>query len=460
MSAPQPAPALRGQHVVVLGLGKSGLAAARLALARGARVTGADQRVGLELPEELLAAGMVPALGPHDLALFEQADLVVTSPGVPGRAPPLQAARATGVPIWGELGLAAALLKAERGTPVVGITGTNGKSTVTALTSQLLSQAGFRTFEGGNLGCPLSELLLSEEPVDVAVVELSSYQLELPGGLAPVAGAILNLTPDHLARHGTMEAYASAKRTLLDRVRPEGFSWLPTGFPLLERELAAVGGTLLRLDAHPGITDDGSSLHLVGTPDDGPVPTAGFSLPGAHNRANLAAAVALAVSAGARRERLRPADLRGLPHRLEPVATVQGVHWVNDSKATNVDAALVALEAVPPPLVVLLGGHGKDGDDYNRLRPALAANARAIICFGAHADIMADDLAGLPVSRARSLAEAVAAAQRESRPGDTVLLAPAAASFDEVANFEARGRVFADLVQLLQGPGRSPGAQP
>lgn len=457
MGAPLPAPELAGRHVVVLGMGRSGLAAARLALARGARVTGADRRADLVLPEDLLSAGLTPALGPHELDLFRQADLVVTSPGVPGSAPPLAAAREAGVPVWGELGLAAALLEAERGIPVVAVTGTNGKSTVTALTAQLLAQAGFRPFEGGNLGRPLSELLLAEatapgnESRDIAVVEVSSYQLELPGGLAPVAAAIMNLTPDHLARHGDMATYAAAKRTLLDRVRPEGLAWLPTARgghgALLERDLEALQAPLRRLDAHPGVTDDGATLHLAGTPDDGPLDTAGYSLPGAHNRANLAAAVALAVSAGARRADLDPAALRGLPHRLEPVATVAGVHWVNDSKATNVDAALVALEAVPAPVVALLGGEGKDGDDYSRLRPLLASSARGIVCFGAHRDIIAAALTGLPVHVVPGMTGAVGLAARLARPGDTVLLAPACASFDAFDNFEARGRAFAQLVR-------------
>jgi len=444
MTAPRPAPALTGRHVVVLGMGRSGVAAARMLVARGARVTGADRRTGLTLPE-----GVEPALGPHDDALFAGADLVVTSPGVPSTASPLRAARAAGVPIWGEMGLAAALLAAERPLDVVAVTGTNGKSTVATLTGQLLDQAGMRPFVGGNLGRPLSELLDDPEPYGVVVVEVSSYQLELPGGLTPRAAAVLNLTPDHLARHGDMQTYAACKRRLLQRVPTHGFAWLPTGVPLLEGPLSA---PLFRLDADPGITDTGDALVTHGTSNPGRLSTAGFSLPGIHNRANLAAAVALSVSAGASLEDLDASTLVGLPHRLEQVAEHSGITWINDSKATNVDAAIVAIEAVPAPQIVLLGGQGKAGEDYGRLRPNLAASARRIICFGASGRDIFQALDGLPAERVASMQDAVLRARALARAPDRVLLAPACASFDEFTDFEARGAAFGEQVARMHRP--------
>ncbi len=464
MSAPRPAPRLKDQHIVVLGMGKSGQSAARLCLSRGARVTGADLRADLELADDLLEAGLVPMLGPHELRVFREADLVVASPGIPSTVPPLLAARAAEVPVWGELGLAAAVLQAERGTPVAAITGTNGKSTVTALTAQLLEQAGFRPFEGGNLGRPLSELLLlPTDAHDVAVVEVSSYQLELPGGLAPSAAAVLNLTPDHLARHGDMATYATCKRTLLDRTRADGIAWLPSPDGqhggLLEADLERLLAPLLRLDGHPGIRDEGDRLVLSDTPDDGELLTEGYPLPGEHNRRNLAAAVALAVSVGARRDRLRPAELRGLAHRLEAVGRVGGAVWINDSKATNVDAALVAIDAFDGPQVVLLGGKPKAGDDYGRLRAGLVARAHHVVCFGAAGPRIAEALEELPVRLVGPLAAAVTLAHDLADPGDTVLLAPACSSFDEFDNFEVRGEVFAALVAQLAAAEASAPAQ-
>ena len=446
-----------GQRVTVLGMARSGVAAARLARARGATVICADRRLDAEVPE-----GCIPALGPHDPHDFTDTDLVITSPGVSPQVQVLRAAREAGVPVVGELGLAAGLVQEELGLPIVAITGTNGKSTTTWLSAQLLVQAGFRPFVGGNIGRPLSELLLDplgrghgpmgplpgrpRGPSDIAVVEVSSYQLELPGPLAPRAAVILNLTPDHLERHGDMASYAAAKRAIFDRMGPSDMLAIPPHNPWLSRGLDKVAAKIRYLGLSPGVVDEGGQLVLQGSADDGAWSTEGYSIPGAHNRENLAAALLLAVSVGARRAMLDPRALVGLPHRLERVHFAHGVSWINDSKATNVEAAEVGIAAFSGPLILLLGGQGKAGADYGRLARRLST-ARAVLCFGQAGPEIAHQLRSLPVQLLPDLPAAVQAARALAQSGDTVLLSPAAASFDQFQDYEDRGRTFARLAQ-------------
>ncbi|RME24204.1 MAG: UDP-N-acetylmuramoyl-L-alanine--D-glutamate ligase [Deltaproteobacteria bacterium] len=423
---------LSGSAVLVVGMARSGRAAAALARDLGARVTTTDLRHGLPPVE-----GCRAVHGRHDETDFTGADLVIVSPGVPASAPLLQAARRAGATVVGELGFAAGLLQ---DLPALCVTGTNGKSSTCHFLGQLLQAAGRRPFVGGNFGVPLSELArrrLGERlDVDVLVLEVSSYQLELPGALRPAAAAVLNLTPDHLGRHGDMAGYAAAKRVLLER--SAGPAWLPTD---LSAMAAGIRAPVRWLDAHPGVRAVGDRLIFEGVDDDGPVDLSGLPLPGIHNRANVAAACALALSLGIRREQLVVDALTPLAHRLETVGVVDDVRWVNDSKATNVEAALAGIRALPEARLVLLGGEGKPGADYGALRPALAG--REVIAFGASGPEIHAVLGG---HAAPTLGAAVALARRIARPGDTVLLSPACASFDEFSDFEDRGRRFADLV--------------
>lgn len=427
---------LAGRRVLVVGMARSGVSAARLARRLGASVTCTDTRADAPAVE-----GCAQVYGAHRREDFLGADLIVVSPGVPAAQPDLLAAREAGVEVVGELGFAAAHLRA----PIVAVTGTNGKSSVTWFTAQLLEQAGRRVFAGGNLGTPLSEAV--GEDWDVAVVEVSSYQLELPGALHPVAAALLNLTPDHLGRHGTMAGYAAAKARLLERMGPEDTAVLPPDDPWLAPLGRTTRARVLWIDGSPGARVREDALALTGTRDDGTLSLAGLALPGAHNRRNVAAAALLAVSAGAPRAALDLARLRPLPHRLELVAEHGGVRWINDSKATNIEAAQVGIAGVGGTLVVLLGGQGKEGADYSALRPALAGHARAIVCFGASGPEIAEALEGLPVEVTPTMAAAMRAAARQAVPGDAVLLSPACASFDEFRDFEHRGRVFAELAK-------------
>jgi UDP-N-acetylmuramoylalanine--D-glutamate ligase len=424
-------------RLLVVGMARSGAAAARLALRRGWQVTTTDARA--DAPE---VAGATAVHGRHRREDFLAADLIVVSPGVPSTQPDLAAAKGAGVPILGELAFAASMIEA----PILAVSGTNGKSTTTWLCGQLCEQAGMRAFVGGNLGNPLSNAV--DGGWDVCVAEVSSYQMEFPGAFRPRAAAILNLTPDHLERHRDMETYGEHKCRMFARMGPEDAAIVPAGDSRLVRLADARPGTRLFLGGAPGVRDLGQTLEVSGTADPGELPLAGFPLAGRHNRENLAAAVLLASWVGLRRRDVRLADLRGLPHRMELVAERAGVRWIDDSKATNVDAALAAYSGVDGPFVALLGGRGKAGASYEALVGPLVS-ARAVVCFGEEGPRIAAVLraGGVDVRDASSLADAVRLARGQARPGDSVLLSPACASFDAFTDFEHRGRVFAELAR-------------
>jgi UDP-N-acetylmuramoylalanine--D-glutamate ligase len=435
---------LDGRNILVVGMGRSGVSAARYALDQGAQVTVTDGRTDAPRIE-----GAQHTYGTHNRADFLGADLIVLSPGVPANAPDVRAAIDSGVAVVSELGFAAERVQ-DRGIPILAITGTNGKSSVTWYTSQLLEAAGLRVFVGGNFGTPLTDLLRSDESPDIAVVEVSSYQLERPGGLSPLAAVCLNLAPDHLARHGTLQNYAEHKLRIFEGMTAAGQAAIPSAVENNPDGLLSHGSTKAKrlwLDRHPGVVRDGNTVQLNGTNDDGPVDLSDLSLLGEHNRDNAAAAILLSVAAGLTRAQLDLRKLTALPHRLEPVHSKHGVTWVNDSKATNIDAALVGIGGIEGSKIVLLGGAGKAGSDYDRLRPALAENTRKIICFGDAGPAIADAIAGKTVQRVPTLSDAVVAASQAAQPNDIVLLSPACASFDEFSNFEERGRAFASLAK-------------
>ena len=433
---------LAGKRVTVVGMARSGVAAARLALRGGAIVTCTDRRGDAAHVE-----GATCVYGHHRREDFTGADLVVVSPGVPAAQADVAAAIAAGVQVLGELAFAAAHLDG----PILAVTGTNGKSTTTHLLGQILAHAGKRVFVGGNLGVPLSDAVGSA--VDVAVVEVSSYQMELPGTFRPHAAVVLNLTPDHLERHGDMETYAAHKCRIFARMLPEDAAVVPAGEPRLLRLADGLPGTRYYLGSAPGVRIQGDTLVLEGVGDAlSTLPLASFHLPGQHNRENLAAAVLLAVvGAGITPDRIDLAALTGLPHRMEPVAVRAGVTWTNDSKATNVDSTLVALASTDLPRThVLLGGQGKAGAPYTLLAEGLR-RAASVTCFGASGPDIARALAHEDVVSATvpSLGDAVARAASLARHGEGVLLSPACASFDAFTDFEHRGRTFRQLAEAL-----------
>lgn len=450
---------LAGQRVLVVGLARSGVAAAQVAVTRGAHVTVTDRRAATELAAAVkdLGSSVEFALGGHDSADFTSADLIVVSPGVPLSLPEIQGARRQGVPMMAEVELAARLLPP---CPLVGITGTNGKSTTTALAGALLGRDR-RVFTGGNLGTPLCELLLSGREVDALVVELSSFQLEGIGRLRPKVAALLNITPDHLDRYRDMEDYALAKARLFMNQEAADFAianardartvalagasraeLLTFGFgeprPRSARALEAGGPILLA----PG----------QGAPEQYFVRAR--ALRGRHNLENAMAAALCARLLGVSGSEVQ-AELDafpGLPHRLELVRERAGVEWVNDSKATNVDSTqvgLAAFSAARPNVVLILGGRGKRAP-YAPLRPLFDHRVKAIITIGEDAPTIERELGDLsPIERAGTLAAAVQRAADLAREGDVVLLSPACASYDQFRDYQDRGEAFRRLVAEL-----------
>lgn len=452
--------ALSGQKVLVFGLAKSGVAAARLLLSHGAQVTALDARDEASLGEvarELKAQGATLVTGTTPPGLLEAQHLVVVSPGVPLALPELKAAREAGVLVWGEIELAWRFL-AE--VPFFGITGTNGKSTTTALTGELFRRGGGRTFVGGNLGKPLAEAALTPKDWDTLVVELSSFQLEGIHQMRAKGAAILNLTPDHIDRYESHEAYGAAKARIF---RNQSLG----DFAVVNAEDAHV----MRLGLHANVPVYGFSL--TGQKAEGGPKLTGLAvarpggfhldflgedytlsnraLRGAHNAQNAMAAALLARLGGVPREAVQAGldGYPGLPHRLESVRVLDGVEWVNDSKATNVDSVLVALRAFPGNLLLIAGGKGK-GAPYKPMVEEGRGKVKAVLTIGQDAGTIATAYQGeAAVHACGTLDEAVRRARELAKAGDTVLLSPACASYDQFKNFEDRGETFKRLVQAL-----------
>jgi UDP-N-acetylmuramoylalanine--D-glutamate ligase len=459
-----PFPDLKGRKVTVVGLAKSGLAAARLLAREGARVTVTDRRPAADAAAELAALeglAVRPVLGGHDEADFTGADLVVCSPGVPRSIAPIRAARAAGVPVWAEVELAWRFFPE---TPVVAITGTNGKSTTTALTGALVGQDR-PVFTGGNLGTPLCEHVLSGRSVGAIVAELSSFQLEGVDRFRPRVAAILNVTPDHLDRYRDVDDYAAAKARLFARQQPPDFAVANARDPRALAMAAASRGRVLTFGfggAEPGAArdpDGGSEVgELLFQPRAGTAPEryrlANRALRGRHNRENAMAAILCA-----RLLEVPPAAVQrgldlfpGLAHRLELVRERGGVEWVNDSKATNVDSTSVGLAAFPagaPRVVLIMGGRGK-GAPYAPLRPLFGERVKALLTVGEDAPAVERELGDLaPTEACGTLAAAVARAAQLTVAGDVVLLSPACASYDQFDSYEHRGATFRRLVEEL-----------
>ena len=428
---------LEGKRITVLGGGLSGRSAARLAHRLGASVVLSDLR-----PDCAPLDGVENIMGEHPDRILD-ADTVVVSPGIPARAAAVQKALSSGTDVVGELGFAAQFLPPEM--PVVAITGTNGKSTVTSFTGQLLEAAGWRTFVGGNLGTPLSEAV--GESWDAAVVEVSSYQMELPGDFSPHVSAVLNLTPDHLGRHGTMESYASHKLRTLSLLVEGGVGVLPAQDSLLNTLAESFDCTQLYFDHPSGVVLQDTEALIVGQSVD----LSGLDVPGELNRWNAAAACLLAHLAGMSVDKLRPSDLTALPHRMQGLPQTDSRLWINDSKATNVEATMAGVMGLEGRVVLLVGGQGKDGADYRQLQRLFDEGPVSdAIAFGHAAPEIAAALNGHAVHRSEGLEEAVALANSLAGEGSTVVLSPACASFDEFDDFSHRGRVFSDLVTRME----------
>lgn len=430
---------LRGRRVVVVGMAKSGAAAVRLLLAQGARVRAVDEK-----PKGEVLGVMVE---PQTESAFQDAEMAVLSPGVPADLPVLAELRARGVPVLGELELAAPLLKGAN----IGITGTNGKTTTTALTGHILRESGIACQVGGNIGTPPAAMVETSRDGQWNVLELSSFQLETIQTFHASIAACLNLTQNHLDRHHTFENYKNAKARLFETQCAGDLAVLnaddPVTVEFAERTPATpawfsstrqVQGAWLNGDV---IRVEGAELLDVRT----------LKLRGRHNYENVMAAALMAKRAGAELGQIARAaeSFAAVEHRLEPVGEIGGVAYYNDSKATSVDATLKALDAFNGGLWIILGGKDK-GSDYTALRDPLHAKAKAALLIGSAAAKIASQIAGaVEVRQCGTLAEALQYAYREAEPGDTVLLAPACASFDQFESYEHRGRVFKELVRAL-----------
>jgi len=449
-----------GRHwrrVLVYGLGVSGAAAARLAASRGAAVLGVDARAARDLELDLPAGTRFEAWSEEDAAGCElpaDVDAVVLSPGVPPGRPLLAAARERGLPVVAEIELAFPLLDG----PVVAITGSNGKSTTTALTGAMLAAAGRAVEVCGNIGTALSSVV-DGPPGRTFVVEVSSFQLEAVDGFRPRAAAWLNLSPDHLDRYASLDDYAAAKARLFDRQTADDVAVLNADD---QRVAALAPASRRRLFSRAGEVADGCFVaggtvvggtvveRTPGGAEEALFELADLPLAGAHNLENAMAAALLARALDASPEAIRRAlaGFSGLPHRMQRLEVPGPVAWYDDSKATNVAAAAKSLEGLPDGRVhLILGGRAK-GDDPAELAPLVTAKVRAIYVIGESAGLFASALGGLvPCHDAGTLERAVEEAVRRAEPGDVVLLAPACASFDQFDNYAHRGREFARLVR-------------
>jgi UDP-N-acetylmuramoylalanine--D-glutamate ligase len=448
---------VRGQRVVVVGGAASGLAAARLLVDRGAAVTLTDLRPALDHGAALAAIGVTLALGSHPEGLLTGSDLVVLSPGVPADQPAVAAARAAGVPIIGEIELASRWVRGR----VVAITGTKGKSTTTALTGRILEAAGVRALVGGNIGTPLASQVAASTPETVHVVEVSSFQLETTETFHPWIAALLNLSADHLDRHSSAEAYAAAKARIFARQTDRDIAVANAddarALAMVEAGRAQVVRFARDARIDEGVTlADGWIVDRGAGGDTRLVRTRDVRLIGPHLLADVlaAAAIARAVGAAPRPIAAAVASFTGLEHAMELVGEVRGVRFVNDSKATNVDAARQAIETFGRGLAVIMGGRFKGGD-LRLLRPVLASRGASVVAIGEAAPLMQEAFAGAAdVRMAGSMGEAVRAAMDAAGPGGSVLLAPACASFDMFENYAARGRAFKAEVAALGREGQ------
>ena len=446
---------LNGAKVTVFGVGASGIAATRLLSREGATVTVTDEReADAQSPD--LPDGVETRFGDPASALLG-ADLIVLSPGVPRRHPLVLTAEKAGVPVIGEVELAFRHLSC----PVIGITGTNGKSTVTAMVGHVLSGWKPSVFTGGNLGEPLSAAAMADTKWDMAVVELSSFQLEGITSLRPQVAVVLNTSPDHMDRYDTVSDYYQAKFRIFSYMT-DGYALvnatdasadmitahylpenvIPTRFNLPDTE--GPGSDGVRLTDGVITVTTGGKTHPICTVE-------ALSIHGLQNVENSQAAAAICLLAGCPLKVIaeRLPTFAGLPHRMEPVGQVNGVTWINDSKATNPGAVVKAVEGQAQPVILLLGGRDKGGDLFT-MREPIFLHTRKVILFGEAADKFRIVLQGYPdLVITDTLEEAVTAAAGGAEPGDLVLLSPACASFDEFANFEARGNAFRGYVEAL-----------
>ncbi len=446
-----------GRRITVVGLGKSGQAAARFCRQQGARVTVTDMAARGQFAtqaRELEALGVRLEFGAHRSATFDQAELVVLSPGVPHTIAPVETARRRGIPVIGEVELACRFIK----EPIVAVTGTNGKTTTTELLGQMLRASGLAVFVGGNIGTPVIDYVVQGQRRDWLVIEVSSFPLDTIVHFKPQIGVLLNISADHLDRYANFEAYVAAKLQLFTNQTAGDIAVLNARDRFGRFAAGRVPGKVLLFNAGPNAGGQGSAriaaehitFELAGRGRH-TIDLSGWRLAGNHNRENAAAAGLAALAAGATPEGLQTAidAFEGLAHRMALVRTHRGVRYYNDSTATNVDAVYRALEGFAAPVVLIMGGRDKGGG-YQDLAPSIRENVRTLIVIGEAAETITNALGHLvPTVRAEDMAAAVRLATARARRGDAVLLSPACASFDMYESYHQRGDDFCRHVQQL-----------
>ncbi len=449
----------KGKKVLVVGLGKSGLAAALFLRRRGAQVTVSDIRnaevLGKDIPA-LLEEGIAVEAGGHGLLTFRRQDLIIVSPGVPLDTPELVQVKAFGLPIVGELELASQYLKGKS----LAITGSNGKTTTTALCGAILAAARLPVQVGGNIGVPVIALVDHSSDDSWSVLEVSSFQLETTYRFRPEIAVVLNVTPDHLDRHGSFENYTAAKERIFANQTAEDALVLNADDDVTSRMAARAKSRIFWFSAKR-VVRQGTFVHegaIVFRASEQAAPefilrVENIPLKGHHNVENVLAAVCAARLAGVAANAIREAveSFKAVEHRLEFVASINGVDYYNDSKATNVDATAKAIAAFPRGIHLILGGKDKNSD-YRQLRTLLEERVKTVYTIGAAAEKIEMHIYGsVPVVNAGTLDQAVAKASEAAQPGEIVLLAPACSSFDQFENYEHRGQVFKELVHARQG---------
>jgi UDP-N-acetylmuramoylalanine--D-glutamate ligase len=455
---------LNGKRVLVVGLGKSGVASALFLKSHGAKVSVSDTKSGDELRNEipvLLDNGIAVETGGHGDRTFRDQDLIVVSPGVPVDAPPLVQARSLGETVIGEVELAAQFLPG----PIVAITGSNGKTTTTTLTGEIMTAAGFPALVGGNIGTPAISLAQRAKSETVIVLEISSFQLETIQTFRPKVAVILNITPDHLDRHRTFEVYAAAKARIFENQQADDCAVLNADDPTCVEMGKHTRSQVYWFSRHKEVergawVREGNIVFRDGSGQREILQVSEIPLKGAHNLENVLAAVCAGALMGCAPEKIREAvrNFKAVEHRLEFVATIRGVDYYNDSKATNVDATIKALESFPANIHLILGGKDK-GSDYAVLNDLLRQRVKRVYTIGAAAAKIESQIKGPELVHAETLENALRRANAVAQQGDIVLLAPACASFDQFKSYEHRGKVFKQIVQgLAEDETKSPAA--
>lgn len=451
---------LKDKKVLVVGLGRSGVAAAGFAASRGARVTVTDQKSEAELSESLRALNgfdLHRSLGGCDESLFEQADLVVMSPGVPTDIPGVARARAGGIPVIGEMELALG----EIDRPIVAITGTNGKTTVAHLVKHLMESSGISCCLGGNVGIPITSLVKEAKSADWVVLEVSSFQLETAPSLRPTIAVWLNATPDHLDRHLNFEQYVEIKARLFGPLTPETWGIYNAEDEVVRGAVISSRATLVPFDAlyareDGGWYEDGDLWVNIEPRGRRRFNLRNVKLEGRHNRENMLAAILAVMLAGGGSESIQEGleTFGGLPHRMEFVVEVDGVRFYDDSKGTNIGATMRALDSFAEPVILIAGGQDKAAD-FTKLKPQIDEGVKRLVLIGEAADRIADAMGSdVEIVRASSMDDAVKTAWNVADPGDVVLLSPACASFDMFRDYAHRGDCFKESITAITRRGK------